>query len=68
MSTQVQQQALSINDFCRAYGISRALFYTMAKAGTAPESVKCGRRVLIPVAAAQTWLEQRKAGKQAAAA
>lgn len=66
MSNQVQPQALSINDFCRAYGISRSLFYTMTMAGTAPATFKCGRRVLIPVEAAREWLE-RRTGKQAAA-
>lgn len=49
-------QAYNIQDFCRAYGISRSLFYTLVKKGEGPKVVKAGRRTLIPYQAAQEWL------------
>jgi hypothetical protein len=52
--------ALSINDFCNAYGIGRTLAYAEIKAG-ALKPVKIGRRTLIPVTAAADWLARKSA-------
>ena len=62
MSTQIEKpqnnrlRALSIAQFCLAYGISRAMFYNLDKLGTAPATINVGRRRLITNAAEDTWL------------
>lgn len=50
--------AFSIETFCREHDISRPLFYTMMKAGTGPDVMRIGRRVLIPVEAATAWRQR----------
>ena len=50
--------AMSVNEFCTAYGIGRTLTYAEIKAGKL-KPVKIGRRTLIPVAAAADWLDQK---------
>ncbi|NCC61987.1 MAG: transcriptional regulator [Verrucomicrobiae bacterium] len=50
--------ALSINTFCKTYGISRSLFYKLDKAGKAPRTMTVGRRRLISAEAAQEWRER----------
>ena len=49
-------EALRIATFCKAYGISRALFFNLKKVGKAPKTFNIGRRVLISKSAAQEWL------------
>lgn len=51
----VEARALSIAQFCQAYGISRASFYNLKKSGNAPAILKVGRRPLITTNAAATW-------------
>jgi len=50
-----EQRALSIAQFCQAYGISRATYYNLAKAGNAPAILKIGRRSIITNDAAKSW-------------
>lgn len=45
----------SIEQFCEAASIKRTLFYTLQKEGRGPRTVKLGKRVIIPVAEAQSW-------------
>jgi predicted DNA-binding transcriptional regulator AlpA len=47
--------ALSIPEFCRRHGISRAHFYNLSKTGDAPAVMRVGRRTLISVEAAAEW-------------
>ena len=47
--------ALSIDEFCAAYGISRDAFYNLRQAGRAPAFMKVGRRVLISTQALEAW-------------
>jgi hypothetical protein len=51
-------KAYSVNDFCREYRISRALFYNLLRNGRGPRVMKVGRRTLISQQAAEEW--QRK--------
>lgn len=51
----VETRALSIAQFCQAYGISRASFYNLKKSGNAPAILNVGRRPLITNAAAESW-------------
>jgi predicted DNA-binding transcriptional regulator AlpA len=57
--------AFTIDEFCRAHGISRALFYKLRKQGRAPRIMQIGSKPLVSIEAAQDW---RKAMEQASAA
>jgi len=48
-------QAISVADFCKSHGISRALFYLLLKDGRAPVVMKINRRTLISAEAAAAW-------------
>ena len=48
--------AYSVEEFCRAYAISRTTFYRQANLGRILPS-KCGRRTLVSRAAAERWLK-----------
>ena len=50
------QQALSVEQFCHRYGVSRAHLYRLFEAGELTPR-KTGRRTLIPIAEANRWLE-----------
>lgn len=52
----MDQKLLSVRDFCRMAGISRALFYLLLKRGTGPEVVKIGRLNKITITAAENWI------------
>jgi len=56
--------AFSVFGFCVAHGLSRSLFYRLLRSGAGPRIMKCGRRTLISVEAAQRW---RRARERAAA-
>ena len=45
----------SVAEFCHQHGISRGLFYTLAKEGRGPRMAKIGRRTLISHEAAAEW-------------
>lgn len=49
------RRAMTINEFTRAYGISRATFYRLQEVGDGPQTMRVGRRVLIPMEAVQVW-------------
>ena len=51
MTTEV----FSVDTFCEAYQISRALFYKLLKDGRGPAIMKVGRRTLVSRAAANEW-------------
>ena len=46
---------MSVAEFCRDHGISRALFYELLKDGRGPTVAKVGRRTLISSEAAEAW-------------
>ncbi len=47
-----------INDFCRAHGIGRSLFYEEVKRGEI-KIIKVGKRTLVPVSEAKAWQERK---------
>lgn len=51
----VNQNALSVIEFCRSFGISRSMFYKLLREGRGPRLMKIGRRTLITPEAAQEW-------------
>jgi predicted DNA-binding transcriptional regulator AlpA len=53
----VEAAALSVKMFCQQHSISRSNFYVMLSEGRAPRTVLIGRKRLIPVAEARSWLE-----------
>lgn len=63
MSTETVK-AQSIDEFCRAYGISRGTFYNLERAGKAPKTLKLGARRVVPVAAIEAW-ERSQLGEAA---
>ena len=50
--------ALSVIEFCHAYGISRAFFYVLLRDGTGPRVMRVRGRLLISSDAAQAWQRQ----------
>ena len=59
--TAVEPKAISIGAFCAAHAISRSGFYNLLAAGTAPKTIRIGRRRLVTVEAAEEWLQQMEA-------
>lgn len=57
-------EALTIADFCRAYGVGRSYTYEEIRAGRLPVR-KAGRRTLIPVEGARQWFNGLSAGSAA---
>jgi len=45
----------SIDEFCSAHAISRAMFYKLRAAGKAPVTMSVGTRTLISCEAAANW-------------
>jgi hypothetical protein len=50
----------SVREFCRAHGISQALYYQMKKEGWGPAEMSVGRRRLISYEAASVWRRERE--------
>jgi predicted DNA-binding transcriptional regulator AlpA len=50
--------AFSVAEFCGTHNISRAMFYTLLKAGTGPKTMKVGTRTLVSREAAAEWRRQ----------
>jgi predicted DNA-binding transcriptional regulator AlpA len=50
-----EQDAFSVDEFCKRNRISRATFYNLQKVGQAPRVMKVGSRTLISVEAAEQW-------------
>jgi hypothetical protein len=58
--------ALSITEFCRRHGISRATYYNLRTAGLAPVEMKVFGRRLISAESAAEWRRQRETDSTAA--
>jgi predicted DNA-binding transcriptional regulator AlpA len=56
----VERRAFTLNGFCEAHGISRAMFYKLLKVGQAPRFAKIGTKILITTEAAAEWLRARE--------
>jgi hypothetical protein len=50
----------SVFGLCISHGISWSLFYKLLRIGKGPRVIKCGRRTLISVEAAQAWRRARE--------
>ena len=60
MELQNLPPAMPIPEFCRAFGISRALFYKLPAADR-PPVIRIGTKPLIRAADALEWLKNREA-------
>lgn len=60
-STATSKKAFSIDEFCSAHGISRAMFYKILKEGTGPRTMRVGSRTLISDEASADWRRQMEA-------
>ena len=49
------QGAFTVDDFCKAYSISRAYYYVLTKKGKGPRFFHVGTRRLISYEAASEW-------------
>ena len=47
-----------VNDFCRAHGIGRSLFYEEVQRGEI-NIIKVGTRTLVPDSEARAWMERK---------
>lgn len=54
----VTAAAYSVEGFCQAHSISRALFYDLLKRGNGPACMHVGNRRLIAEEAAREWRER----------
>ncbi len=55
INLEATQALLSVQQFCRDFGVSHTTFYELRKRGSL-KAVKVGRRTLIRVEEAQRWL------------
>jgi predicted DNA-binding transcriptional regulator AlpA len=60
LNALVERRAFTLNGFCEAHGISRAMFYKLLKVGQAPRLAKVGSKILITNEAAVEWLRARE--------
>ncbi|MEQ8665628.1 MAG: helix-turn-helix domain-containing protein [Rhodospirillales bacterium] len=51
---------LTVSEFCRWANISRSTLYKLFAEQDGPTVIRIGRRVLIPVGAAENWMRQRE--------
>jgi hypothetical protein len=58
--------AFSIAEFCKAFGISPALYWKIKAQGLGPREMRIGRRVLISPQAASAWGRRRERATAAA--
>ena len=60
---EVDPEAFTIDEFCRAHGFSRAHYFNIQSRGEGPRVMRVGTRVLVSREAAADW---RKAREEAA--
>ena len=54
-------KALSLNQFCKAYGISRSYFYKLKDQNKAPTTYNMGKKIFISIESAEAWHETMQA-------
>ena len=55
LTSEVTRQAYTVEEFCEAHRISRAMFYVLQAQNKGPRIMKVGRRTLISEEAAKEW-------------
>jgi len=54
-------KSYTINDFCKAYSISRSYFYKLKEQNKAPRTYNLGKKVLISIDSAEQWQQSMEA-------
>jgi hypothetical protein len=67
-TTEPSRAAYSVDEFCVAFRLSRALFYKLLAEGRGPAIMKVGARTLVSTAAADAWCRQLEAAAHAGTA
>jgi predicted DNA-binding transcriptional regulator AlpA len=62
---QIPLGAISVEQFCKKYGISDGTFYNLRKKGKGPKTIKIGARRVITNSAALEWEQQMMAETEA---
>jgi hypothetical protein len=62
----METEAYSIDEFCRAHGISRAHYFNIQKRGAGPRTMSVGSRVLISRESAADWRRACETERQVA--
>jgi predicted DNA-binding transcriptional regulator AlpA len=57
----INTRAISIKDWCRAFGLCRASWYQMQARGDGPKTFRVGSRILISTQAVADWVAAREA-------
>ena len=55
LTREITRQAYTVEEFCEAHRISRAMFYVLQAQNQGPRIMKVGRRTLISEDAAREW-------------
>jgi len=58
------RDAISINDFCEAFSISRSAFYELKNNGQAPRTMKLGKTVRISKQAINDWVREMESSAE----
>lgn len=51
-----QKRVLYVHEFCELYGVARSTLQKMWKDNRGPTRKKCGKRVIIRIEDAESWL------------
>lgn len=51
----MEKQALTVNEFCQRYSISRSLFYKMRRLGNGPAIAKMNNKTLVLADEIRRW-------------
>jgi hypothetical protein len=62
----VARAVYSIREFCRAHGISEAMYFKLKSQGLGPREMEVGSRRFISFEAAAAWRREREAAGAAA--
>ena len=54
---------MTVQEFCEAFRISKAFFYSLRTRGLGPREMKLGARTLISQTAANEWIIAREGGQ-----
>jgi hypothetical protein len=55
--------ALTVDEFCAAYKISRSFFYDLVKTGKGPVLMHVGKRTLVSIEASAAWRIQMESAQ-----
>jgi hypothetical protein len=51
---------LTIDEFCKAFGISRSLYYILRRQGLGPREMRFGVHIVISMEAADQWRREHE--------